>query len=154
MFQTNTVPVIPIPKRREEDLRNIRLKIAFISDHRRRPQQRQNSFKSVVRSRMHTHKWFISLHSLADFFQIGNADGEINLVLYLLAATAKQERGATDRFRVYGSDFTVAIGGDFADERRPVNRRDFLQHAGTSILSFDEGNKLLPGAAILQPLSQ
>src|SRR6266480_3698712 len=149
MFQTNTAPVIPIPQRREEDLTNIRLKITFISDHhRRRPQQRQNSFKSVVRSRMHTHKWFISLNSLADFFQIGNADGEINLVLYLLAATAKQERGATDFFRVHGSNFTVAIGGDFADERRLVNRRDFFQHAGTSILGFDEGNKLLPGAAI------
>ena len=62
-------PVIPTPQRREEDLTNIRLKIAFISDHCRRPQQRQDLFETVVCSCMHTHERFVLLHALADFFK-------------------------------------------------------------------------------------
>src|SRR5947207_15821224 len=69
MLQTNTAPVIPIPQRREGDLTNIRLKIAFISNHRRRPQQRQDLFETIVCSCMHTHERCVLLHALADFFK-------------------------------------------------------------------------------------
>src|SRR5258707_10110662 len=86
-----TLTVIPTPQTRERDLANAHLKIGFISNHRRRPQQWQNLFKSVACSRMHTHERFVSLHTLANFFQIGNADGQINFVVYLLAASPKQE---------------------------------------------------------------
>src|SRR5207253_10177581 len=61
------------------------------ANHRRRPQQWQNLFESVVCSRIHTHEPFVPLHALANFFQIGNADGQINFVVYLLAASPKQK---------------------------------------------------------------
>ena len=62
-------PVVPIRQRREGDLTNIRLKIAFISNHRRRPQQRQDLFETIVCSCMHTHERCVLLHALADFFK-------------------------------------------------------------------------------------